>query len=77
LRIHKILTSRLAITIYKATTLKLTDTTTKIGTFYRKELGIRSKTIQLPNIKPIQRVKAYDLKLLESSISICNNQNQT
>jgi len=58
----KILTSRLAIAIYKATTLKLNDSNKRIGLFYYKQFKIKAKTVQLPTVKPIQRVKAYDLR---------------
>lgn len=58
---HKILTSRLAVAIYKTSTLKFFDSTTKIGLFYHDKLGIKAKTTQLPNIKPIEKVKAYNL----------------
>jgi hypothetical protein len=61
----KILTSRLAIAIYKATTLRLNDSNKRIGLFYYKQFEIKAKTVQLPTVKAIQRVKAYDLKKLE------------
>lgn len=59
---YKILTSRLAIAIYKTSTLKLLDSNTKIGLFFKNRLGIKSKTTQLPNTNPIQKVKAYDIR---------------
>jgi hypothetical protein len=56
----KQLTSRLAIAIYKASTLKFNANNTEIGTFFRKELGVKSKAYKLPEPYP-QIVKAYDL----------------
>ena len=59
-----ILTARLAILIYKVTTLKLDDSTTRIGIYYRQKLGVKSKTTRLPqNIYEIpgHTAKAYDL----------------
>ena len=50
LRLYNILTSQLAVAIYRASTLQFSASTTKIGIFYRKNLGIKSKTIHLPNI---------------------------
>ncbi|QOY55695.1 hypothetical protein HUE87_05580 [Candidatus Sulfurimonas marisnigri] len=64
---HNILTSQLAIAIYKACTLQFKDSNTKIGRYYYSHLGVRSKTMQLPNIynakykKPRRLAKAYDL----------------
>lgn len=48
---RNILTSKLAIALYKITTLKFNDSNTKIGTYYKKNLGITSKTTQLPNFE--------------------------
>lgn len=62
LAIHGILTSNLAIIIYKSATLKFDDSDTKIGLYYKKMLGIKSKLIHLPSSKPYKSVKAYDLK---------------
>ncbi|MAD42350.1 MAG: hypothetical protein CL623_08160 [Arcobacter sp.] len=59
---HKILTSRLAIIIYKVSTLNFRDSDTKIGLFYKKELKVKSKNMQLPKVKPPQIVKTYNLK---------------
>lgn len=61
---YKILTSRLAVSIYKTSTLKFFDSTTKIGLFYHDKFGIKAKTTQLPNVKPIEKVKAYNLELI-------------
>lgn len=58
---YKILTSRLAVAIYKTSTLKFFDSTTKIGLFYRNKLGVKAKTTQLPNVTSIKKVKAYNL----------------
>jgi hypothetical protein len=64
----KILTSRLAVTLYKMCTFKFYDSNTTIGNYYRKTIGVKSKTIQLPpNTKPIQKVKAYDLNSLKDN----------
>lgn len=59
-----ILTSRLAILIYKVTTLQLDDSTTRIGRYYRQQLGVKSKTVRLPQkiyMIPENITKAYDL----------------
>jgi len=55
------LTARLAIAIYKVSTLRFYDNNTKIGTFFRKKLGCRSKTYKLPYKAYPQIVKIYDL----------------
>jgi hypothetical protein len=60
---HKILTSRLAVALYKVTTLKFSDSNTKIGSYYSEKLKVKSVTVQLPDVKPIERVKAYKLSL--------------
>lgn len=62
---NKKLTSRLAIAIYKASTLKFNENNTKIGIFFRKNLGIKSNPYKLPNRNNLQTVKVYDLKILE------------
>jgi hypothetical protein len=66
---NKILTSRLAIAIYKSCTLNFSTSNTYIGNFFRKQLGIKSSTYHLTdtifNIK-YQKVKAY--KLNKSSL---------
>lgn len=46
-----ILTCKLAIALYKSTTLRFNDSNTKIGTYFKKRLGISSKTMQLPNFE--------------------------
>lgn len=58
----QLLTSQLAILIYKSTTLKFYDTDTKIGNYYRKKLGMKSKATHIPNSKPVKKIKAYHLK---------------
>jgi hypothetical protein len=55
------LTARLAIAIYKISTLKFHENHTVIGTFFRKELDIKSKTFKLPYKIYPQIVKIYDL----------------
>lgn len=68
LTFHNILTSKLAITIYKICTFNFHENNKNIGIFYSKQLGIKSKTMHLPNIhkNKIQmlsiKAKAYDLK---------------
>jgi len=57
----RILTARLAIAIYKVSTLKFHDNNTIIGIFFRKRLGVKSKTYQLPYEENSQRFKVYDL----------------
>lgn len=74
----KILTSRLAVVIYRST-LNIKATTTAIGRYFHKKTGSKSKTIKVnnPNIK-IQSndlidkgyYKAYDLSVNESEILI-------
>jgi len=66
---HKKLTSRLAVALYKSSTLRFYDSNTKIGNFYFRKFRINAKTTQLPEIKPIQRVKAYHLKNILSKDS--------
>jgi len=61
----KKLTARLAIAIYKVSTLKFYDNDTIIGTFFRKSLGVKSKAYQLPYKAYPQIVKVYDLKEIE------------
>jgi len=59
-----ILTARLAILIYKLTTYKFDDSHTKIGIYYKQKLGVKSKTVRLPQKMyriPELTVKAYDL----------------
>lgn len=69
---RNILTSKLAIALYKITTLKLNDSNTKIGTYYKKNLGITSKTTQLPNfekekiIMKMLREKKIEISPLEA-----------
>jgi len=61
-----ILTARLAIVIYKVTTFKFDDSSTRIGNYYREKLGVKSKTIRLPqNVYhiPDNTTKAYDLNV--------------
>jgi len=58
----KILTARLAIVIYKIATLQFYDSDTKIGKFYRYNLGIRSKAYKVYNNKI---VKVYNLNNAE------------
>ena len=64
---HKILTSQLAVAIYRASTLQFSDSNTKIGIFYRKSLGIKSRTIHFPDIykgkiKLNIKIKGYNLQ---------------
>lgn len=59
---YKILTARLAIAIYKSSTLRLNDSNKKIGLYYHNELGIKSKLIHIPKSKPSKKIKAYYLK---------------
>jgi hypothetical protein len=59
-----ILTARLAMLIYKISIFKLDDSNTKIGNFYRIKLGLKSKTVRLPQDiyrMPGHTTKAYDL----------------
>lgn len=69
---RNILTSKLAIALYKITTLKFNDSNTKIGTYYKKNLGITSKTTQLPNfekekiIMKMLREKKIEISPLEA-----------
>ena len=70
LRLHNILTSQLAVAIYRASTLHFNDSTTKIGIFYRKNLGVKSKTIHLPDIynrKSNIKIKGYNLKGMQKN----------
>jgi len=55
------LTARLAIAIYKVATLRFYENKTVIGSFYRKELNIKSKAYKLPYPVRPQIVKVYDL----------------
>lgn len=64
---RNILTSKLAIALYKILTLRFNDSNTKIGTYYRKGLGISSKTTQLPNF---QKEKIITDILREKKIEI-------
>lgn len=59
---EKILTSQLAIVIYKSSTLRFDDSDTKIGNYYRKKFGIQSKATHIPLSEPAKKVKAYHLK---------------
>ena len=62
LLIHKRkLTARLAIAIYKISTLKFRENNTVIGTFFGKKLGIKSKAFKLPYEAHPQTIKIYDL----------------
>ena len=56
------LTSRLANAIYKVSTLKFNDNNTKIGTFFHKHLGVKSKAFKLKTRSYPSIVKVYDLK---------------
>lgn len=67
LKNYKILTSRLAVAIYRSCTLSFFDSNTKIGLFYYDKLRIKAKTTQLP-IQNRQKVKAYDLNKTTKSI---------
>ncbi len=72
LRLHKILTSQLAVAIYRASTLQFSDSSTKIGIFYRKNLGVKSKTIHLPDIynrkiKLNIKIKGYNLNSIKTT----------
>ena len=68
LTLHNILTSKLAIAIYKICTFKFNENNKNIGIFYSKELGIKSKTMHIPNIYGGKKkmfstkTKAYNLK---------------
>lgn len=68
LTLHNILTSKLAIAIYKISTFKFSENNKNIGIFYSKELGIKSKTMHIPNIYGGKKqmistkTKAYNLK---------------
>jgi len=62
------LTARLAIAIYKVSTLKFDDNNTIIGTFFHKKLGIKSKTYKTSKEYYSQTLKVYDLKLAEKII---------
>jgi hypothetical protein len=68
LTFHNILTSKLAIAIYKICTFNFHENNKNIGIFYSKQLGIKSKTMHLPNIHKNKiemlsiKAKAYDLK---------------
>ena len=62
LTIRRILSSQLAIVLYKSTTLRFDDSDTKIGNYYRKEFGIKTKITHLPGSRPAKKVKAYHLK---------------
>ena len=59
----KILTSRLAIAIYRATTLKFNDSNTCIGNFYNENLGIKSSSFHLTNIIVKSDIKYVKLKV--------------
>lgn len=58
---YKILTSRLAVALYRAVTLKFSDSNTKIGKYYNEKLKVKSTTVRLPKIQPQQVVKAYKI----------------
>lgn len=60
---EKILTSRLAIAIYRATTLKFNDSNTRIGKFYNEKLGMKSSSFHLTNIIVESDVKYVKLKV--------------
>jgi len=47
---HSILTSRLAIVIYRLSFLNLSANKTQIGLFFKKELNVKSTTINLNNL---------------------------
>lgn len=59
----EILTSRLAIAIYKSSTLDFLATNTKIGNFFSKKFGTKSKTHRSNK----ETFKAYNLKLFYES----------
>ncbi|MDD3344174.1 MAG: hypothetical protein PHR87_11450 [Sulfurospirillaceae bacterium] len=50
LRTHRILTSRLAIVIYRLSFFDLSANKTQIGLFFKKELNVKSTTINLNNL---------------------------
>lgn len=50
LRTHRILTSRLAIVIYRLSFFNLSANKTQIGLFLKKELNVKSTTINLNNL---------------------------
>jgi len=50
LRTHRILTSRLAIVIYRLSFFNLSANKTQIGLFFKKELNVKSTTINLNNL---------------------------
>lgn len=73
----QILTARLAVEIYKVFTLRFNDSATKIGRFFRENLGIKSKVMRLryednfrlmqcdgvPYLREeVEILKVYDLK---------------
>jgi len=64
LMVEKKLTARLAIAIYKVCTLKFYDNNTTVGTFFRKKLGIKSKTYKTSKQYGSQILKVYDLEKL-------------
>ena len=59
---EKILTARLAVAIYKSSTLEFNASNKKIGIYFNKNLGIKSKTIKLGKRKQPNTLKAYKLK---------------
>lgn len=58
---YKILTSRLAIAIYKSCTLRLYDSNKKIGLYYYNKFGTKSRLTHIPKSNPPKKVKAYIL----------------
>jgi len=58
----KILTSELAVAIYRSTTMNFYASKTKIGRYYAKEFHIRSKSMHIPQSYRKREAKAYDLR---------------
>ncbi len=81
---NKILTSRLAVVVYRIANLNLSATTTEAGRYFHKKLGSKSKTSNYNLIIKYNRsdkmvidldlrgknFKAYDLTINESEITI-------
>ena len=69
---NRILRSRLAVLIYRISTLKLNASITEAGRYFSRELGIKSKTYSVTLLKKFNKIK----KITINSSSSINNFNK-
>jgi hypothetical protein len=63
LRVNQILTSRLAVLIYRIAKLKPSATVSEVGRYFHKQTGSKSKTLNYELIKKQKTLKGVDLDI--------------